>query len=203
MSTRKADLQNLYESTKNCQNCKLYKTRTNYVFGTGNPDAKIMFIGEGPGKMEDLQGVPFVGRAGELLTSIIQNGMLLNREDVYIANVVKCRPTIDQKGFRDRPPEKEETESCCNILLKQIEIIKPKVIITLGNPATKFLLKTELGITKMRGNFQKFNNIDVMPTYHPSYILRNGGDNSPLKKDVWEDIKKVLKFLDMPLPNKK
>ncbi len=203
MQNKKEQLEDLYNKTKNCTNCKLYKTRTNYVFGIGNPEASIMFIGEGPGKQEDLQGLPFVGPAGELLTAIIEKGMLLKREDVYIANIVKCRPTVDGLGTRDRPPEKEETEACGWILLKQIEIINPKVIITLGNPSTKFLIKTELGITKIRGNFFEYNNIKVMPTYHPSYILRNGGNNSPLKKDVWNDIKKVLKYLDMKIPTEK
>jgi DNA polymerase len=160
-----------------------------------------MFIGEGPGKQEDLQGIPFVGRAGELLTSIIEKGMQLTRDDVFIANIVKCRPTVDMAGTRDRPPDKEEVKACYWILLKQIEIIDPQVIITLGNPATKFILKTEIGITKMRGKFGNYQGIPVMPTYHPSYILRNGGDSSPLKKDVWHDIKEVLKFLNMPLPN--
>ncbi|MBP7551824.1 MAG: uracil-DNA glycosylase [Spirochaetes bacterium] len=192
---KKEQLESLYLEIKNCSNCKLFSARKNLVFGTGNSDADIMFIGEGPGKQEDLRGEPFIGPAGELLTAIIEKGMLLQRKDVYIANVVKCRPTIDQRGERDRPPDKEETAACGWILKKQIEIIAPKVIITLGNPATKFLLNINEGITKVRGNFFNYNGINVMPTYHPSYILRNGGANSPLKRDVWEDIKKVLNFL--------
>ncbi|OHD06667.1 MAG: uracil-DNA glycosylase [Spirochaetes bacterium GWD1_27_9] len=200
MSLKKDLLTQLFEENKNCQKCKLSTTRNKFVFGTGNPDAKIMFIGEGPGKEEDLQGLPFVGRAGELLTAIIEKGMLLKREDVFIANIVKCRPTLDMAGTRDRPPDREEVESCSWMLLKQIEVINPEVIITLGNPSTKFLLKTDEGITKIRGKFANFNGIPVMPTYHPSYILRNGGANSPLKKDVWEDIKQVLKLLNMPIP---
>jgi uracil-DNA glycosylase len=203
MSEKKELLQNLYNKTYNCQKCKLSATRNKYVFGIGNPDARIMFIGEGPGRDEDLKGEPFVGRAGELLTAIIEKGMLLTRNDVFIANVVKCRPTVDMAGMRDRPPDKDEVAACSWILLEQIDIIKPEVIITLGNPSTKFILKTEEGITKIRGKFANFNGIPVMPTYHPSYILRNGGNNSPLKKDVWEDIKQVMKFLEMPLPVKK
>ena len=129
--------------------------------------------------------------------------MLLTREDVYIANVVKCRLTVDMAGTRDRPPDKEEVAACGWALLKQIEIINPKVIITLGNPSTRFLLTTDEGITKIRGSFRDFNGIKVMPTYHPSYILRNGGTNSPLKKDVWEDIKTVLNYLGMTIPSTK
>lgn len=192
---KKEQLESLYFEIKNCSKCKLHSGRNNLVFGAGNPTADIMFIGEGPGKQEDLRGEPFIGPAGELLTAIIEKGMLLKRKDVYIANVVKCRPTIDQRGERDRPPDKDETTACGWILKKQIEIIAPKVIITLGNPATKFLLNINEGITKVRGNFFNYNGINVMPTYHPSYILRNGGANSPLKRDVWEDIKKVLNFL--------
>jgi len=188
-------LELLHNETKNCQNCKLHKTRTNYVFGAGNPDAKIMFIGEGPGREEDLQGIPFVGRAGKLLTAIIEKGMGLTREDVYIANVVKCRATVNQEMKRDRPPDQEETDACNWMLKEQIDIIKPEVIITLGNPATKFILGTSRGITKIHGEKGSYRGIPVIPTYHPSYVLRNGGDSSPLKRDVWEDIKKVMKIL--------
>ena len=151
-----------------------------------------MFIGEGPGRDEDVQARPFVGRAGQLLTAIIEKGMNLNRPDTYIANVVKCRPTIDLKFERDRPPEPDEREACGPFLLRQIEIIKPEVIVTLGNPSTQFLLGIKQGITTVRGKWFNHNGIPVMPTYHPSYILRNGGDNSSLKKDVWEDMKKVI-----------
>jgi uracil-DNA glycosylase len=203
MSIKRENLLELYNETCNCTRCKLAKTRNKFVFGAGSPDARIMFIGEGPGKDEDLKGEPFVGRAGELLTAIIEKGMLLTRKDVFIANVVKCRPTIDQAGTRDRPPDKEEVDACGWMLYKQIDIIRPEVIITLGNPSTKFILKTDEGITRMRGKFADFNGIKVMPTYHPSYILRNGGDKSPLKKDVWDDIKQVLNYLGMPIPGKK
>jgi len=200
MSVKEEKLKELYDQTHICENCKLSTTRTNFVFGEGDPEAKIMFIGEGPGKQEDLQGRPFVGPAGELLTSMIEKGMNLKRSDVFIANIVKCRPTVDMAGTRDRPPDSEEVKACNWILLNQIDIIQPEVIITLGNPSTQFLLKTKEGITKIRGTFSNYNGIPVMPTYHPSYILRNGGNSSPLKKDVWNDIKKVLSYLKMPIP---
>ena len=200
MNTKTENLNELRNIAKVCTRCQLSSTRTTVVFGEGNPEAEVMFIGEGPGNQEDLSGRPFVGRAGELLTRIIENGMGKPRSEVYIANIVKCRPTIDLQMTRDRPPETEEVESCTPYLLKQIEIINPKVIITLGNPSTRFLLNTNIGITKMRGNWGEFNGIAVMPTYHPSYIIRNGGDKSPLRKDVWEDIKKVLEKIGWPIP---
>lgn len=196
----KAELLNiLREQALVCKRCKLYRTRTNVVFGEGDVDARVMFIGEGPGNQEDLQGRPFIGRAGEFLTRIIENGMKIKRAATYIANIVKCRPTVDQKMQKDRPPDAEETSTCNPFLLKQIEIIEPRVIITLGNPATRFLLNTKVGITKMRGNWNEFHGIRVMPTFHPSYILRNGGEKSPLRREVWEDIKKVLLYLDQPV----
>ncbi len=175
-----------------CRRCKLSATRTTIVFGEGNPDARVMFIGEGPGKDEDIQGRPFVGRAGVLLTAIIEKGMKMRREDVYIANVVKCRPTVDMAFVRDRPPDEEEAAACGVFLKKQIDIIRPEVIVTLGNPSTKFLLGLKEGITRVHGRWFVYEGIPVLPTYHPSFVLRNGGDASPLKKDVWEDIKKVL-----------
>jgi len=195
-------LDELKQQVDNCNKCALSVTRTNTVFGEGNPNAEIMFIGEGPGKDEDLTGRPFVGRAGELLTRIIEKGINVPRSEVFIANIVKCRPSIDGHMKQDRPPSTQETEACCNYLLTQIEIINPKVIITLGNPATKFILKTQEGITKIRGHFGDFNGIPVMPTYHPSYVIRNGGDKSPLRREVWEDIKKVLSYLGKEIPSK-
>ncbi len=194
---KEGQLNELREEIGDCRRCKLHKTRNTIVFGEGNPDARVMFIGEGPGKDEDLQGKPFVGRAGVLLTAIIEKGMNLKRSDVYIANVVKCRPTVNMEFIKDRPPDEEEVTSCSGFLLRQIEIIRPDVIITLGNPSTKFLLKTKQGITKIRGSWFNYGGIHVMPTYHPSYVLRNGGDMSPLKKDVWEDIKKVIVRLNL------
>ncbi len=189
------NLEALKKQATACRACRLASTRTSVVFGEGNPNAQIMIIGEGPGKQEDLSGRPFVGRAGELLTRIIEEDMGLSRSDIYIANIVKCRPTIDLKMGRDRPPEKDEVEACTHFLEKQIEIIRPKVIITLGNPATKFILGTKTGITKIHGTWGSYNEIAVMPTYHPSYLIRNGGEKSPLRKDVSKDIKKVLKYI--------
>ncbi len=185
-------LEELREHIGDCRRCRLCGTRTNIVFGEGSPEARVMFIGEGPGKDEDIQARPFVGRAGQLLTAIIEKGMNLNRPDIYIANIVKCRPTIDLKFERDRPPEQDERDACGPFLIKQIEIIRPEVIVTLGNPSTQFLLGIRQGITTVRGKWFNHGGISVMPTYHPSYILRNGGDSSSLKKDVWEDMKKVI-----------
>ena len=161
-----------------------------------------MFIGEGPGRQEDLSGRPFVGRAGELLTRMIEKGMGVSRSKVYIANIVKCRPTVDLKFERDRPPEPDETAACSPYLLRQIELIQPKVIVTLGGPSTKFLLNTATGITRLRGQWGEFRGIPVMPTFPPSYVLRNGGDRSPLRREVWHDIKLVLEKLGWPIPTK-
>jgi DNA polymerase len=159
-----------------------------------------MFIGEGPGKREDATGRPFVGRAGELLTRIIERGMGLSRDTVYIANIVKCRPTVDQLMQRDRPPDPSEVAACSPYLLSQIDIIRPEVIVALGSPSTRFLLKTGTGITKLRGTWGEFNGIPVLPTFHPSYVLRNGGESSPLRRDVWDDIKQVMQRLGLPMP---
>jgi len=188
-------LEELKQIALGCRKCKLCLTRKNVVFGEGNPNADLMFIGEGPGKTEDETGRPFVGLAGQLLTRIIENGLKISRENVYIANVVKCRPTVEMKGEKDRPPDEEEVNACSPYLIRQIELIKPKIIITLGNPSTRFFLNTKLGITKLRGNVYYYKDIPVVPTYHPSFVLRNGGENSPLKKDVWEDMKIVLKLM--------
>ena len=141
-----------------------------------------MFIGEGPGQEEDLQGRPFVGAAGQLLTDIIVKGMHLRREDVYICNIVKCRPP------GNRNPEPDEVSACEPFLIKQLEAIKPRFIVALGNVAVKTLLKTKAGITALRGKWQEYHGIPVMPTFHPAYLLRTPGD----KKLVWADIKKVI-----------
>lgn len=203
MDSKKIMIERLAEQVANCRKCRLAETRTMTVFGEGNPDARVMFIGEGPGTREDLTGRPFVGRAGELLTRIIERGMGIPRCDVFIANIVKCRPTIDQQMKRDRPPDPDESAACSPYLLKQIEIIKPEVIVALGSPSAKFLLKTVTGITKLRGTWGEFGGIPVLPTFHPSYVLRNGGETSPLRKDVWEDIKLVMQRLGLPLPVQK
>ena len=192
----------LKKEAGNCAKCKLSTTRTQVVFGEGNPNADVMFVGEGPGRQEDLTGRPFVGRSGELLTRIIEKGMGVPREDVYIANVVKCRPTEDLAFEQDRAPDREETEACQPFLLKQIELIQPKVIVTVGGPAAKLLLNTTDGITRLRGRWADFRGIPVMPTYHPAYVLRNGGDKSPLRRDVWADIQMVLQKLGWAIPGK-
>ena len=191
-------LEELDLAVQACEKCKLAATRTTVVFGEGNPRASVMFIGEGPGRQEDLQARPFVGRSGELLTRIIENGMGVPRSEVFIANIVKCRPTVDLKMEKDRAPDREEVAMCSPWLEKQIELVAPKAIITLGSPAARFILKTDTGITRLRGKWGEYKGIRVMPTYHPSYVLRNGGDKSPLKKDVWSDIRQVMKYTGWP-----
>ncbi|UCG79515.1 MAG: uracil-DNA glycosylase [Nitrospirota bacterium] len=167
-----------------CRRCRLSETRTNIVFGEGDPDCEIMFIGEGPGADEDMQGRPFVGRAGQVLTSLI-NKMGFEREEVYIANIVKCRPPDN------RNPHSDEAESCLPFLKRQIEVISPKVIMVMGNVALQNLLDPDMRITKVRGKFQDLFGIKVMPTFHPSYLMRNPKD----KWLTWEDAVTVLKFL--------
>ncbi|MEM7179782.1 MAG: uracil-DNA glycosylase [Spirochaetota bacterium] len=199
MNDKLEQLASLQREVTSCEKCKLATTRTQTVFGEGNPDAELLFIGEGPGKQEDLQGRPFIGRAGELLTRLIERGIKVPRQSVYIANVVKCRPTVDLQFYKDRPPDPEEVGACHPYLLQQIEIIQPKVIVTLGNPSTKFLLNTTEGITKMRGKWQQYKQIPVMPTYHPSFVLRNGRDNNRVKKEIWSDLVLVVEKLGWPL----
>jgi len=179
-------LEELRGAIGDCRRCKLWSGRTHLVFGVGNPKARLMFIGEGPGRDEDLQGEPFVGRAGQLLTDIITKGMGLKREDVYIANVVKCRPP------ENRNPEPDEVASCEPFLKKQIDIVRPEIIIALGKFAVQTLLQSKVPITKLRGNWHSYHGIKLMPTFHPAYLLRNPGD----KKLVWEDIKKVIKEMN-------
>ncbi len=169
-----------------CTRCKLHQGRNTIVFGEGNAGALLVFVGEGPGQEEDQQGKPFVGAAGQLLTDIIVKGMKLRREDVYICNIVKCRPP------NNRNPEPDEIEACEPFLVKQLEAIKPKLIIGLGNVAVRTLLKTNEGITSLRGKWKTYHGIPLMPTFHPAYLLRNPAD----KKLVWEDIKKVIAELE-------
>lgn len=178
------DLKKVREDLGDCMRCKLCKTRTHIVFGEGNPQAKLMFVGEGPGEQEDLQGRPFVGRAGQLLDKIIE-AIGYQRSDVYIANVVKCRPPANRR------PEPDEVASCEPFLFRQIEVIKPKVIVALGSTALQCLLHDDVKITQMRGKFVEYRGTKLMPTYHPAFLLRN----PPAKKDVWEDMKVVLKEL--------
>jgi len=173
----------LREQYHSCQKCPLAKEgRKNVIFGVGNPDATLMFVGEGPGRDEDLQGVPFVGRAGKLLTKII-NAMNLCRADVFISNTVKCRP------LNNRTPMPHESETCINlILLNEIAIVQPKIICALGATAARALLGTELRISQIRGTFIPFENTLIIPTYHPAYLLRNPN----AKKLVWNDMQKIM-----------
>ena len=178
-------LEQLRAEIGDCRRCKLCAGRTHIVFGIGNPRARLMFVGEGPGRDEDLQGEPFVGRAGQLLNDIITKGMGLRREDVYIANVVKCRPP------ENRNPEPDEVAACEPFLKKQIDLVRPEVIVGLGKFAVQTLMQSKVPITKLRGSWHHYHGIKLMPTFHPAYLLRNPAD----KKLVWDDIKKVIKEL--------
>lgn len=168
-----------------CKKCRLCETRTNVVFGEGNQNADIMFVGEGPGFNEDLQGRPFVGKAGQLLDKMIE-AINMKRSDVYIANVVKCRPP------ENRNPMDDESDACIDYLRWQVKLIRPKIIVCLGAVSAKRLINPELSISKQRGAFIKKGDIYFMPTYHPSYLLRN----EAAKKDAWEDFKKVRSKLE-------
>jgi len=179
------ELKELENICKNCSLCNLGKTRTNIVFGEGNPNAKIMFIGEGPGEMEDKTGRPFVGRAGKLLTKIIENVLELDRNDVYIANIVKCRPP------NNRVPSIEEAETCKPYLLKQIDIIEPKILVCLGKTAFMYLLNSDLAISKVRGQIFEYKGKKVIPTYHPSFLLRNPS----AKKEAYKDFLLIKSML--------
>ncbi len=183
------DLAGLSAAIGDCRRCKLSGGRTNIVFGVGNPDADLMFVGEGPGRDEDLKGEPFVGRAGQLLTEIITKGMKLRREDVYIANVIKCRPP------QNRNPEPDEIEQCMPFLHRQIDLVRPKVIVALGKFAAQTLLASNRPITRMRGEWHDYRGVRLMPTLHPAYLLRNPAD----KRLVWADIKQVMAELGIPL----
>jgi uracil-DNA glycosylase family 4 len=175
-----------------CTRCRLHQGRTKLVYGAGSPQARLVFVGEGPGADEDAQGIPFVGRAGQLLTQMIENtaskeGLTLQRADVYICNVVKCRPP------ENRTPERDEMDTCSPFLFRQLEAIRPKAICVLGGTAAKALLNTTTGIMQLRGKWQDWRGIPVMPTYHPSFLLR--GFNAAYKREAWEDLKKVLHFV--------
>ena len=164
-----------------CQKCRLAKTRTQVVYGVGSPKADLMFIGEAPGRDEDIQGKPFVGRAGQLLTDIIK-AMKLTRDDVYIANVIKCRPP------ENRNPEPDELDACRPWIRRQVELIQPRVIVTLGRFALQSLTEKGYAVSSVRGQWLEYNGVKVMPTYHPAYLLRNPA----AKKEVWADMKKVM-----------
>ncbi len=176
-----ADWDGLRSALKDCRRCRLSEARSNVVFGEGNINAELMFIGEGPGEDEDSTGRPFVGRAGQLLTKMIE-AMKYKREEVYIANVVKCRPPGNREPFKD------EVDACIGFLNTQIDLIRPKVIICLGSTSAEHLLKLGLRISQIRGKFQDYHGIKVMPTFHPAFLLRN----ETRKKDVWSDLKLVM-----------
>ena len=179
---------------RGCTKCRLCETRTNTVFGEGDPAARIFFIGEGPGENEDLQGRPFVGRAGELLNKWIA-AMGLAREQVFIANIVKCRPP------GNREPAPDETATCTPYLQRQIEIIRPEVIITLGRPSSQYMLQSKLSMGKLRGQWHAYRGIKLMPTYHPAYVLRQYTVET--RRAVWDDLKKVMAELGLPIPTGK
>jgi uracil-DNA glycosylase len=179
-------LPRIREDIGDCTRCKLHKGRTNIVFGVGNPKAELMFVGEGPGHDEDIKGEPFVGRAGKLLTQMIE-AMSLRRENVYIANVVKCRPP------ENRLPEKDEITTCSPFLMRQIDVIKPKVVCCLGSCAAQTLLQTTQGISRFRGEWFDFRGAKLIATYHPAYLLRN----PPAKSEVWKDLQKVMAVLGL------
>jgi DNA polymerase len=177
-------LEDVRKELGDCKRCKLHRGRKTIVFGEGNEKATLMLIGEGPGYDEDVQGRPFVGRAGQLLTKILQS-VNLPREEVYIANIIKCRPP------QNRNPEPDEIQSCHPFLMKQIRVIQPKIICALGTFSAQTLLKTETKITALRGKLFDLEGIKVIPTYHPAFLLRNPDK----KREVWEDMKKIVELL--------
>jgi DNA polymerase len=180
-----AALEALRADLGDCQRCKLAGGRKNIVFGQGNPHARLMFVGEAPGADEDEQGLAFVGRAGQLLTDIIEKGLKIPRKDVFIANVLKCRPP------QNRNPEPDEILACQPFLERQIALIQPKVLVGLGKFAAQWLFKSMEPISRLRGRIGDYDGIKVVPTFHPAYLLRNPG----AKKDVWEDMKVVRRLL--------
>jgi DNA polymerase len=185
-------IQRIIDDIGDCKRCRLHEGRTNIVFGVGDENTKLVFVGEGPGADEDAQGIPFVGRAGQLLTRMIENtakgeGIPIERKDVYICNVVKCRPP------ENRNPEKDEMEICGQFLFRQLMAIRPKAIVALGGIASKALLNTKVGVTRLRGSWQRWNGIPVMVTFHPSFLLR--AYNKDAKRLAWEDLKKVLHYV--------
>ncbi|HEV2614802.1 MAG TPA: uracil-DNA glycosylase [Gammaproteobacteria bacterium] len=178
------EFEKIEHCVKNCTKCDLHKTRTQTVFGTGNRQARVMFIGEAPGAEEDKQGKPFVGRAGQLLTQMLR-AVGFSRDDVFIANILKCRPP------NNRDPQADEVEQCTPYLKEQIELIKPDVLVALGRIASHFLLNTTTSLSKLRGQVFKFNNTPLLVTYHPAYLLRTPAD----KAKAYEDLKKIQEFL--------
>ncbi|HEY6330752.1 MAG TPA: uracil-DNA glycosylase, partial [Blastocatellia bacterium] len=189
-SLPKDSLLKIQEDIGDCRRCRLCEGRSKIVFGTGSERARLVFVGEGPGADEDAQGIPFVGRAGQLLTQMIENtaskeGIPIRRGDVYICNVVKCRPP------ENRAPEPDEVDACQGFLFRQLKRIRPKVIVALGAPALHCLTGSREGITKARGQWRDWNGSKLIATYHPSYLLRI----PPKKRETWEDIKKVRDYL--------
>ena len=188
------------ERVRGCTKCPhLACSRTQTVFGVGNPDAELMFIGEAPGADEDRQGEPFVGRAGQLLTRIIET-MGFAREEVYIANILKCRPDTAAGSFGNRPPTQVEMQTCRPYLIEQIEIIQPKVLVALGAVAVEGLLGTRGTMRELRGRWHSYNGTPLMITYHPAYLLRNQAPSE--KRKVWEDMLQVLERLEKPISEK-
>lgn len=180
--THPETLEDLKARIGDCNRCKLHEGRTRLVFGEGSPRARLVFVGEGPGRDEDMEGRPFVGKAGQLLTRIIENGMGLARKDVYICNIVKCRPP------KNRDPEKDEITSCIPFLKQQINIIQPDVICALGRIAGQAMLGVDFKISRQRGQWFTYMGIPLMPTYHPAYLLRY----ESAKRQVWDDVKKIM-----------
>lgn len=195
-----AKLSEINERVKVCRKCPhLAAFRTQTVFGMGNPNAELMFVGEAPGADEDRLGEPFVGRAGELLTRII-GAMGLSRDDVYIANVLKCRPDMPKGSTGNRAPTPEEMQNCLPYLREQIAVIRPRVLVALGKTAMSGLVGIDEPMGAMRGRWFEFENIPLLPTYHPSYLLRNGSNTE--KRKVWEDMLLVMEKLGMPVSEK-
>jgi len=183
-----SDIGTIHQEILSCRKCPLAEGRTTAVPGEGNVKAELMFVGEGPGHDEDIQGRPFIGKAGQLLTKIIQ-AMTYDRSEVFITNIVKCRPP------NNRVPHRDEIQVCTPYLLEQIRNIRPKVIVTLGKPAADFFIPdSQGGMTAIRGGFQDWNGLPVMPTFHPSYLIRNEG-NKEIRRMVWDDMRKVMAFL--------
>ena len=183
-----------------CVKCEhLASSRKNVVFGVGNIHAELMFVGEAPGADEDAQGEPFVGRAGELLTKIIE-ATGLKRSDVYIANILKCRPDTPGQSAGNRKPTPEEMKTCIPFLHEQIDLIRPKVLVGLGATAIEGLLGKTVGIMKLRGNWQTYRGIPLMPTFHPAYVLRNQALS--VKRQVWEDMLQVMERIEMPISDR-
>ncbi len=181
------DLASLEKEASSCTKCRLHLERKNVVFGQGNLNPRLVFVGESPGENEDLKGEPFVGKAGQLLTAAIEKGLKLQRSDVYLCDIIKC------KTPNNRAPQADEIRSCSGYLENQLKFLKPEVIVALGGPAMKALCELDEGITNVRGNWFKWNDFDVMPTFHPAYILRN----PDAKKDFWNDLKLVMSKLEL------